>query len=63
MRAIAAWPPCTHSPSPVIPASVSIRTQMCMQWPAVAAVFTVVIFMGGFRACATAQRSWRCSWS
>ena len=31
-------------PTPLIPASVSIRTHKCMQWPLVAAVLTDVIF-------------------
>ena len=44
MMAIAWWPPWTHSPRPVIPASVSILTHRCMQWPLVAAVLTDVIF-------------------
>ncbi len=43
--AIACGPPWTHSPSPVMPASVSTLTHRCMQWPVVAAVLTDVIFM------------------
>ena len=59
MMAIAWWPPWTHSPSPVIPASVSTRTHRCMQWPVVAAVLTDVIFNVDFlrNRC---ELSWHC---